>query len=532
MDLDRNVVRFRPTFELLAPKLTVYNDLVSASSASLDLSPTRVTPVTVPSGEGITFFWQATPPPGASVVGYRWVLDPVNGDLGDETPRDDDTQTYRWSGWALVEQAAILGPFTGEVPHYFYVEARDNSGATSIVQIRIDVVLRTSTFLVIDDYQAGADFDYGPASPYSFQPYGNYPTEAVLDTLMYAAGGMPYKHRPAGTLSLPGVFAGFDYDTLDYRFRRSPGFPPDILFRYSAVVIYTSNRDATSPSGQPLSGLRYAAWRQSPNPLGSYLAHGGKLWLFGDGVLPACMLRPGDPVYSMPKTPQPGSFPYDYMRLRNTFIIGGSGASPPDYMVGATPNLPDNATPGRKWPPDSTQAITRGPCDDPRVGLAAFRNKARWLGLPCLSMSKEFASWPSGFPDGVKSVAYVAYPNSIIEDIDPTPGVKPGSALDTLYLWRATNYIAGGRATNPDGKGVMCAYEGFDSGPVVWTNMPLWFFDREQLRALTDKVMGSFGIQRQTDPALQKGPGSAQSLGEEPALSAGARASADMARDR
>jgi hypothetical protein len=62
--------------------------------------------------------------------------------------------------------------------------------------------------------------------------------------------------------------------------------------------------------------------------------------------------------------------------------------------------------------------------------------------------------------------------------------------------------------------------------------MPLWFFDRQQVRSLMDKVMGSFGIQRQTDPALWKGPGSAQSLGEEEMLSAGARASAGTARDR
>src|SRR5262249_48840960 len=153
--------------------------------------------------------------------------DPLNGDITDQTPRADDSQTYRWSGWAATEQTALLGPFSGSAKHYFYVEARDNSGALSLVQIEISVIQRTGSFLVIDDFDGPPDMDYGPASTYSFQPYGNFPTEAVLDTLFYAVGGKPYQHRPAGTLSVPGVFAGFDYDTLDYRTRTAPGLPLD-----------------------------------------------------------------------------------------------------------------------------------------------------------------------------------------------------------------------------------------------------------------------------------------------------------------
>src|SRR5262249_37008182 len=41
-DLDRNVLRFRPQSEVQGPKLTVYNDLVTASSSSVDLSPLRI----------------------------------------------------------------------------------------------------------------------------------------------------------------------------------------------------------------------------------------------------------------------------------------------------------------------------------------------------------------------------------------------------------------------------------------------------------------------------------------------------------
>ena len=520
-DLDRNVLRFRPQSERQGPRLTVTNDLISASSSSVDLSPSRIVHVSIPSGEVVRFDWSAVAATGGVVVGYRWVLDPPDGDITDETPRDNDNQTYRWSSWAVAERSVIVGPFNGNESHFLYVEARDNSGAMSLVQIEIDVVERiTGSLLVIDDYQGPPDMDYGPSSQYSFQPYGNFPTEAVLDTLFYAVGGKPYQHRPAGTLSLPGVFAGFDYDTLDYRFRKSQGIPVDLLFRYQAVVIYTSTKDATT-AGSVLDALRFAIWRQTPNPLAAYVSHGGKLWLFGDGVIYALMLKPGDQVFGLPKISQPGQFPYDYMKLRVQYGIGGGGASPPDYMIGATPYLPGYATPGRPWPPDSLRTYNRF-CDDPRVGPASNRNVTRWQGLPCLDITKEFNNWPSGFPSGVKNTLFVAIPNSIIQVIDPRTN-KTGSALDTLYLWHAVNYIGGARTTNPDGKPVMCAYEGLDSGPIVWTGMPLWFMDRTELQRLAKVVLGTFGIQPVSDPSTFKGPGSAQHYGEPLTTGAGGR---------
>ena len=71
--------------------------------------------------------------------------------------------------------------------------ARDNSGFQSIVIIEIRVVSTSRPLLIFDDVAGPPDLDFGPASPYSYQPYGNFPTEAVLDTLFYAVGGMPYR---------------------------------------------------------------------------------------------------------------------------------------------------------------------------------------------------------------------------------------------------------------------------------------------------------------------------------------------------
>ena len=516
-DLDRNLLRFRPQIGIPGPRLIVQNDLVVAQGFSMDLSPERYAHLAIPTGEAVRFDWNAIPQPGSSVLGYRWVLDPVNGDIGDETPRSSDTQTYRWSQWAFAEKSVTVGPFDGPLPHYLYIEARDNAGGQSIVPIQMNVVVRTSQFLVVDDVNGPPDMDNGPSSPYSFQPYGNFPTEAVLDTLLYAVGGKPYQHRPPGTLSLPGMFSGFDYDTLDYRFRRAAGLPQELLFRYRAVIIYTTLKDVLNVGfgAGNLDALRYVTFSQTPNPLAAYVAHGGKLWLFGDGIIYAFMLKPGDQVLQMSKVPKAGSFPYDYMRLRSTFGIGGGSAAVPDYMVGATPYLPGYKTPGTPWPLDTVTTYVRGSCDDPRVGPGAARNAARWDGLPCLNLTTEFNNWPSGFVSGVKGIFYVATPLSVLEVLDLNTQ-KTGSGLDTLYLWKAVNYIGGRRSSNPDGKPVMCAYEGINSGPVVWTGMPLWYFDREQLRQLAATVLGSFGIQRAGDPSTFHGPGSAEHVDDEP----------------
>lgn len=535
-DLDRNLIRFRPSSERFAPKLTVTNDLVIATSASMDVSEARVFHIAIPAATTVRFDWSAEPPPGGEISAYRWILDPVNGDISDETPRDNESQTYRWSSWALESRSATLGPFPGNPAldelHRFYVECRGNSGFQSIVAIEIRVVYQSRPLLVIDDVLGPPDLDFGPSNPYSYQPYGNFPTEAVLDTLLYAVGNVPYRKRPPGTLSKPGVFAGFDYDTLDYRFHRAQGIQIDDLFRYQAVAIYTTQRDATGPSNQ-LDALRYAAWRQTPNPLSSYVAHGGKVWLFGDGIFYAFLLRPGDTVFGMPRVPQPGSFPYDYMKMRSYVAPGGSSNSnPANYLLSAVPFLPEHATPGRAWPHDTTRVYTRGVCDDPRVGPASARNRARWDGLPCLDMTHEFDDWPSGFLTGVRSVSCVGSPNSILEDLDPTDGVRIGSALDTLYLYRAKDYIGNARPTNPDGKPVMCAYEGIDHGSVVWTAMPIWYFDRQEVRQLTAKVLGSFGLTPQPNPALWTGPGSANPPPDAAALSAEARSSRRVARSR
>lgn len=515
-----NVLRFRPTGNLVAPVITIFNPFFSHTAPSgFNLDERYVGRMAFLSETQLTFSWSAVPKvQGTTISGYRWVLDPIDGDLFDETPRESEGQTNRWSSWSLFEIKATLGPFTvepGQVGyHRFYVEARDDNGQVSIAVIELRVVEATfeKPLLVIDDFEGNPDRIVGgnPAHPQSYQPWGSFPTEAVLDTLFYAVGDVPYRFRPSGTRSDPGMFAGFDYDTLDYRFYRRDLFDEigiDVLARYEAVVWYVGIEDAVRAAGLgsgrgPPAALNVITAPGVLNTLGVYLSRGGKVWLFGRGVVRA--VGQGEPV----PEPAPGSFLYEFGKLRSQLVEGGVGIWDTDYLTAGTPYLPAYETPGRPWPPDGWTG-GRGEFDDPRVGPSAERHSDRWGDLPYLSLSTEFGTWPRPFPTKLSHVTYVSTPNHILEDLDGNPETSQESTLDTLYLYRAKSYVLSGSPSNPDGKPVMVSYGGEEHGAFVICTLPLWFFERTQLRDLAGSVLGNFGLQRKPDRRTWTGPGSA-----------------------
>jgi hypothetical protein len=194
--------------------------------------------------------------------------------------------------------------------------------------------------------------------------------------------------------------------------------------------------------------------------------------------------------------------------LRSQFDSGGL-RSANDYLWTATPYLPGSATAGRVWPPDTTRVYARGACDDPRVGPAAARNLERWDGLPCLHFNTDPTDWTSPLYTSLNGIYYVSKPVQVSEDLDPGPETRIESTLDTLYLYHATTYLPSPRPTYGDGKPIMFSYWGPSHGAVVWTSLPLWIFDREEVRALAEKVLAQLGLSRVQSPDLWTGPGSA-----------------------
>jgi hypothetical protein len=516
--LGNNVLHFLPTTVLSAPAITIFNAFFSREFVpGFLLDEKYVAGLTFVPDEELRLNWFAQPRvQGTTVRAYRWVLDPLDGDIFDETPREYPEQTNRWSEWSLLETNVVLGPFAAEpgmeMFHRIYVEALDDVGQMSIAAVQIRIVAPTfeRPLLVIDDFQGNPDrvVRNNPDDPLSYRPYGSFPTEAVLDTLLFAVGGVPYQYRPPGTRSDPGVFAGFDYDTLDYRHFPFDAIPIDILSRYQIVVWYISVEDAArgdvnyfGNSKKP-SALRFITAPGRLNSIGVYLSQGGKVWLFGGGVVRA--IGQGEVVAE----PGMGTFLYEFLKFRSGLNVGGTSFFGDDDLIGTTPYLPRFATPGRPWPLDDWRG-GRGPMDDPRVGPSADQNLARWGGLPYLSFTTEFPDWPLPLPKRLEDLAYVSEPNHLLEDPDMDPRTPAESRLDTLYLYRAKQYNLSASSTNPDGKPVSHSYWGDEHGHYVWCDLPLWFFERQQLIELTDQVLGNFGLVRSSDRQRWTGPGSA-----------------------
>ncbi len=544
-NLDNNVLRFKPSTELQAPAIVVFNSFFIRSQGnrgSFDPSEARVVRVQVPEGEPITFNWDAVPAQGTVLAGFRWVLDPIDGDIFNEAQRENDSQTYRWSSWSTSEQSTTVGPFyqitvvdghaDTTVFHRLFIEARDNTGSISLMIIELEVVRAlfkdpsvARNILFFDDFRGEPDRP-------DHQPYANFPIESVLDTLMYAVGGFPFQFRPPGTLSNPGIFAGYFSDasgkvvsdTLDYRFLPTTGLPLSIMARYKAVVWYTNSSDAArlgSKNGSsPEGALRFANDFGQLNGLAVYLSQGGKAFLFGSGVAQSIAngyvtrfggTNPAPPPYASggngPDRTHilwPGNFLYDYMMVRSQMDIAdqagaGDNQSDNDNYLDFIPYLPQFACAGSPWPPDVTTPPRTDTCD-PRVGPAAIANVATWDGLPHLHMQTEFNNWPTSPPQSIVSY-YVSNADIITPDV---------AELDTLYFGRCKRQLIRAARDNPDGKPIWFHVTGLSGWELNWTTLPLWLLDRTEMRSAVDVIFGKWGFERNPNPLTQTGPGAVE----------------------
>jgi len=546
-NLNNNVLRFKPSTELQAPSIVVFNAFFIRSQGargSFDLSESRVVPLEVPEGQPIPMHWDVAALSAGTVLnGFRWVLDPVDGDIFNETPRDNDSQTFRWSSWSTTEQSAVLGPFfqvttvnghpDTTIFHRFYLEARDNTGATSIMVIQLEVVKASfkdpsiaKNILFFDDFRGDTDRA-------DHKAYSNYPIESALDTLFYAKGGVPW--TGIGGLSNPGVFSGYFSDangnivsdTLDYRFTPTNGLPLSVMTRYRAVVWYTGDKDAgrigTSKFGSsPECALHYIADAGRLNTLAVYLSLGGKAFLFGSGILQSLAAGyvtrfPGNGPAPFPYRGEgtradrqhilwPGNFMYDYMKIQSGIDIadqGGAGdiQSVNDNYGDFIPNLPQFMCTDAPWPPDGWTGQRTATCD-PRVGPASVRNLPTWDGLPIIPMQTEFNFWPTHPPSSI-ACPYVSMATSISSN---------DAEFDTLYFGRCLAQRIRSASDWPDGKPVWFHVTDHTGAgwELDWTGIPLWYLDRTQLQIACGKVLEKFGFTRNTNPLTQTGPGAVE----------------------
>ncbi len=470
---DVNMLLFDVNYAgLLGPKMTVYNEsfYYSLGSGGYSLDPASFIHTEAPAGKPVRFNWFGTTPAGGYVAGYRWMLD---GNVGNNTPRDDENAQFdRWSRSSPLTLGVDLPPFNpanNSETHTLYIEATDNNQQTSLAVVQFAVVRAVfdKELLFVDDTRLSGD---RPVTGGCVdRPRGVWPTAAELDTFFFAKGGVPWKCYPTGTLSPTGIFSGYDYDTLGTRFLPQGTLTLQRLSRYRHVVWYTDNKSArfiNDPFStvEPMSELRWLTLPGRSNPIGTWIGQGGQLWMFGGGTATALQINwekaPPADVYSQTDGELvPGRFMYDVFGWRSEISAKSMAqATAPPHPIGRSTSPMDYT-----GLPD--YLFEKGVDTDPiavyapnRIGLSDFYQTAH-IG------------------DGITK------PNNMIEDRDPSPGIKrEESVLDTLYE------SVGGQfgAQRP----IMTVYYGGFGGQIqVYSGFQLWYWRREQQLAILDWVL-------------------------------------------
>jgi hypothetical protein len=493
----RNMLKFSVTFAgTFGPIITMFNQFFNYTypTGGYDASESHWFRLEVPADIPVTFNWIATAPPGADIRRYRWVLDLV--DLSDQTPRSNEsTDWYHWSAWSRNTTSATIGPFVNNAEtHLFYIEAEDNNGLTSLGIIYFRVVRSTfeKDLLFVDDTRLRPDF-HSTSGLNVDPPAGPWPTAAELDTFLFAKGGYPWKSYPTGTLSTPGIFNGYDYDTIGTRGVSLDGTVPlSFLGHYKHVVWYTDETSATytsapSDPSTPISALRLVNSPGRPVILSTYMAQGGNVWLAGGGAAFATLIpwnktgtsaleytaRDGELI--------PGRMMFDFAHWQESIqmlpAIQAKRFGTTTFGVGTN-------RPGRGWPPNP---IAPTPPAPPNYAL-----------LPVTLQPKNIATDPapplrdpdSYFYRGDFSAEYISKATFIREDYNDDPDlVSEFSTLDTLYI------TSGGTALQ--NAACMTYYHGREVQPFVFSGLNFWYWRRTQCLGLVDWVLQSvWGLPR------------------------------------
>jgi hypothetical protein len=511
----RNMLKFGVTFAgTSGPLIRMYNQFFdyTYTTGGYDQSESRWFRLEVPADLPLTINWVAEAPQGADIRRYRWVLDLV--DLTDETPRSDENKDwYHWSAWSRNTTSCTIGPFTiNNESHLFYLEAEDNNGLKSLGIISFRVVRSTfeKSLLFVDDTRMRPDFRNGPPGTVD-APAGPWPTAAELDTFLFAKGGVPWRSYPEGTLSPPGIFNGYDYDTIGTRGISADGTVPlSLLGLYKHIVWYTDETGASynsSPSDRstPITALRLVNSPGRPVILSTYMTQGygtqgGYVWLCGGGAAFASLIAwnklNSSPLDYDSREPnpelRPGRMMYDFVHWREGVqMLPGVNAR----KFGSTNFGVGTNRPGRHWPPNPPLPTPPTPPDYSLLPANLDPKNFSTDQPPPLRQADSF--WLRG----TYNAEYIHRSTFIREDYNDDPDqVSEYSTLDTLYLVRGGTALV----NSP----VMTYYHGRDNQPMVFSGFNFWYWRRTQCIQLVDWVLQSvWGLPRDPGaPRTASGP--------------------------
>jgi len=488
-----NLLHFYVTYAGLAgPQICMFNEFFQYCyrTGGYSTDPSRFFRVEIPADQSVTFNWIGLPPRGADVRSYRWVMDLQ--DLTNETRRTSEEDDWRhWSTRSLNTLSATVGPFDPDLPpedprggreHFFYIESEDNNGLKSLGIIDFTVVRATfeKELLIVDDTRLRGDLvtSSGQIQP----PTGTWPTRAELDTFFFARGGFPYKAYPAGTLSRPGVFNGYEFDTAGTRGLVTGIMPFGRLGQYKRVVWYTDAVSAllTDVPTHPALGstsLRWMSLPGQPNTLSTFMKQGGEVWVFGGGIALANLgpwhKRGTDPNVFTPTDLEliSGRMMYDFAKWQSEVTESAAleaGKNAP--VVTGDPR----SSPGRPW--------LLGPIKRPdNLDYTKLPDRLRgnWQSpqdpVPPLRTPNSFYLTQGYFAE------ILTKSNFIREDVDPSDeGLQVESTLDTLCV--TAGFV-------PVKQPLMTYYHGPASSRFVFSGFPLWYFDRSEQIQVVDFVL-------------------------------------------
>jgi hypothetical protein len=485
MNYDTNLLFFHVSYAgLLGPKMTVFNEsfFYTAPGGGFSLDPETFVHTESPAGRPAHFGWFANTNAGTFVTGYRWMLD---GNVSDETPRaSEDTDFNHWSRFSaqtLGVDLPAFNPIGVSETHFLYVEAQDNNNQVSLVVVQFTVVRAVfdRDLLFVDDTRFLGD--HKVVGGCVDRPRGVWPTAAELDTFFFAQGNKTWRCYPAGTLSPPGLFQGYSYDTLGTRFLPQGTLSLQTLSHYRHVVWYTDfkgslNTNEPYVTQDPMSELTWLTLPGRSNPIGTWISQGGQIWMFGGGCASALQRNfekagTAADVYSAADGELgPGRFMYDVFGWQSEISSKSyAQAQKPFHSISRTADSLDYSL-----LPD--YLFEKSTDTDPINVYAPNRT----------STSDFYQTSMMG--EGITK------PNEVLVDVDPDPNVvHQASALDTIYE------SVGGQLGSS--RPVMTLYHGPSGQRQVFSGFPLWYWRRDEQISIADFVLQKmWGIPRQPVP--------------------------------
>jgi hypothetical protein len=516
------------------PRIHIFNEFIDFlyQSGGYSTDPLREIPIEIPTRTTINVNWEALPSPGSRIQYFRWMVD---GNINDQTPRSDENNDYiHWSQPSPTSPGAVtLRPFL-DGDHRFYLECGDNNGQKSLGILKMTAVTPTfnRNLLVLDDTRLEVDKMSG-GCPGLYTKL--WPSRSEMDTFMFAKGGYPWrctKNPTTGVISQPGLFAGYEYDTLGTRLgleNPARGVLLSRIGQYKNLVWMVDGDGAQYiPSFDqqifPITALLSMSGPGLSSTLAAYTQLGGRVWLMGGGAAYASLQlfdkranNQGQTTVfsSLPQFAElsPSKIMFDGAHWQSAVAVTKSSISTIRYENDIQSRWGDGTD------HDTTIIVASKWTHPDRWNAPAEISSPNYSKLPPAMRTKLEAGDPvpptrtsgSLFYQTSWPCEYIADINAIIEDVDPNPLVaREISVLDTLYEARGS-VITGVIGDHRVGA-TMTYYHGNGAHQFVFSGFSPWSYARQDCISLVDFVLQDlWGLPRQNidrgsfTPAIRSG---------------------------